>query len=146
MQIKKVIRIKNITTNIAIRKFLPIFLVFHFLFAHIVLPGSIICFENDGTVNLENISAEEVCCSAVTLNEDGGKYENPDDCNDVTISDDCSEEISFTNKKIKTSPDQVIVSLIASPTIKAEKLGASINAKTINSSPLNSYKTISLII
>ena len=152
------LRKKNITKKFAesviLKRYVLVLFITHLLVVHFVLQNYVVCFENDGSIVLENAAEKEYCCNTKTLSQDNlemietNAEEDCSLCRDVSVSENCNEETYLTVSKIKLSTEFVPLSSY-NDSYSAHNFQTNnfICKNEINTSPqLDSHKTVLLLI
>lgn len=137
--------------SIVFKRFVLVLFLLHLVLAHIMLQNYILCFENDGRIVLESIDDRTDCCNpsfAMASSEysESNKAENCSFCEDVSITDNCDDEYTIIVKKVELNSIVVLLDSVMPYTFNDNKKNFSFINKFRNSTALDSYKTVLLLI
>jgi hypothetical protein len=123
----------------------------HFLFFHGMFDFNVICFEKDGSTNIEYSIDGKTCIDhSSQLNDNLVSLTAPKnkDCKDVSLTELNHNDDQFIIKKIDNSISNVdlIFSSLIYLSVKQNFLQAYNNFTTIQSNSIQQLKTVSLLI
>ena len=123
----------------------------HFFFFHGVFDFNVICFEKDGSTNIEySIDGKNCIDHSSQLNDNVVSFASPGskDCKDVSLTELNHNDDQFIIKKIDESFSNVdlIVSSLGNLSVKQNITQAYNNFTTIQSNSIQQLKTVSLLI
>ena len=142
--------LKDFTKSNFLREILLSVFFIHLILAHVVFQSYTLCFENDGRVIFENLS-EHLCCNYYKANSISTLSllnQDHDDCEDISLTEQCGEDNSLVAVKIIpqlfTSIFTINIHDELSDIKKIDEKYISLAGTFINQ--LDSYKTITLLI
>ena len=123
----------------------------HFLFFHGMFDFSVICFEKDGSTNIEySIDGKNCIYHIIQLYENVVSFAAPEnkECKDVSLTELNHNDDQFIIKKIdkSISNSDLIVSSLIDLSVKQNITQAYNNFTTIQSNSIRQLKTVSLLI
>ena len=124
-------------------------LLSHITFMHSVVQNFVLCYGNDGHIQIEDVNDSESCESHSTFEseETTTVYINSADCEDVNLNENCFEEEQFISKNRIAINCDVLRSKNFSVRNENWKNNFNKNYQTkFGNNILESYTTVSLII
>ena len=123
----------------------------HFFFFHGIFDFNVICFEKDGSTNIEySIDGKNCIDHSSRLNDNVVSFAAPEnkECNDVSLTELNHNDDQFIIKKIdeSISSADLIVSSLIDVSVKQNITQAFNNHTTIQSNSIQQLKTVSLLI
>ncbi len=123
----------------------------HFFFFHGMFDFNVICFEKDGSTNIEySIDGKNCIDHSSQLNDNVVSFAAPEnkDCKDVSLTELNHNDDQFIIKKIdkSISNSDLIYSSLTNLSVKQNITQAYYNLTTIQSNSILQLKTVSLLI
>ena len=123
----------------------------HFLFFHGIFDFNVICFEKDGSTNIEySIDGKNCIDHSSQLNDNVVSFGSSEskDCKDVSLTELNHNDDQFIIKKIDESflKIEIIFSSLIDLSVKLNITQAYYNLTTIQSNSILQLKTVSLLI
>jgi len=123
----------------------------HFFFFHGIFDFNVICFEKDGSTNIEYSIDGKTCIDhSSQLNDNVVSFSAPEnkECEDVSLTELNHNDDQFIIKKIdkSISNSDLIYSSLTNLSVKQNYIQAYKSFKTIQSNSIQQLKTVSLLI
>ena len=120
----------------------------HITFMHNLVQNYVLCFGNDGHIQIENANDCEECTSVDIITSLTGVKNtiiHNLDCKDIPLDEHCFEDNQFVSKN-NTILISDVKSKVTTITSNREVTFVSLNTKPSNNHILESYTTVSLTI
>ncbi len=121
----------------------------HITFMHNIAYDYVLCYGNDGHIEIENVNESENCKnhSLFEVAKTITTYISSIDCEDVSLDENCFEEEQFIfNKRVNTYAVILKNNIFISLTENRKKATDKIETNRFENNVLESYTTVSLII